>query len=181
MARGSLSTLFPPVTLSLLVSGGGPVAARLAENGFSDPQLELNYTVYTYDEFSPGAEFPRDDTWKEGGTCPTFKALRLTKLSFNSDGFFVVEGENGVGRRGWRRDGNLGSHGLWRSVNDLRHRGHRRGVAGEHGNGNIVHCSGLKWMAPPAREDPITLDQMDDTGNGQWDLILGLESATQRS
>ncbi|KAF7337022.1 Choline dehydrogenase [Mycena venus] len=66
--------------------GGGPVAARLAESGFSvlvvdaghdvnnlnttipfyfgravdDPQLELNYT---YDEFSPGAKFPRDDSW----------------------------------------------------------------------------------------------------------------------
>ncbi|KAJ7871752.1 alcohol oxidase [Mycena leptocephala] len=67
-------------------AGGGPVAARLAENGFSvllvdaghdvvnvnttipfyfgravdDPQLELNYT---YDEYSPGAKFPRDDAW----------------------------------------------------------------------------------------------------------------------
>ncbi|KAJ7679236.1 putative choline dehydrogenase [Mycena polygramma] len=66
--------------------GGGPVAARLADSGFSvlvvdaghtvfnvnttipfyfgraveDPQLELNYT---YDEFSPGAKFPRDDAW----------------------------------------------------------------------------------------------------------------------
>ncbi|KAJ6507693.1 alcohol oxidase [Mycena vitilis] len=66
--------------------GGGPVAARLAQNGFSvlvvdvghdvvsvnttipfylgraieDPQLELNYT---YDEFSPGAKFPRDNVW----------------------------------------------------------------------------------------------------------------------
>ncbi|KAF7358312.1 Oxygen-dependent choline dehydrogenase [Mycena venus] len=111
MARGDLSTLFPLITLSFLVLqgaslpacpdksqaaydfivvgagvGGGPVAARLAENGFSvlvvdaghdvvnlnttipfyfgraveDPQLELNYT---YDEFSPGAKFPRDDTW----------------------------------------------------------------------------------------------------------------------
>jgi hypothetical protein len=26
----------------------------------TDPQLELNYT---YDEFSPGAKFPRDDAW----------------------------------------------------------------------------------------------------------------------
>ncbi|KAJ6561810.1 hypothetical protein B0H19DRAFT_1142681 [Mycena capillaripes] len=66
--------------------GGGPVAARLAESGFSvlvvdaghdvvnvnttipfyfgraveDPQLELNYTL---DEFSPGAKFPRNDAW----------------------------------------------------------------------------------------------------------------------
>ncbi|KAJ6544963.1 hypothetical protein DFH09DRAFT_1172351 [Mycena vulgaris] len=66
--------------------GGGPVAARLAENGFSvllvdaghdvvnvnttipfffgravdDPQLELNYT---YDEYSPGSKFPRNDYW----------------------------------------------------------------------------------------------------------------------
>ncbi|KAJ7683685.1 hypothetical protein B0H17DRAFT_1204983 [Mycena rosella] len=66
--------------------GGGPLAARLAENGFSvlvvdaghdvvninttipfyfgraveDPQLELNYT---YAEFSPGAKFPRNDAW----------------------------------------------------------------------------------------------------------------------
>jgi hypothetical protein len=30
---------------------------------------------------------------KEGETCPTFKALLLTKLNFNSDGFFVIEGE----------------------------------------------------------------------------------------
>jgi hypothetical protein len=49
---------------------------------------------------------------KEGGTYPTFKALLLTKLSFNSDGFFVIEGENGVGRRGWRRDSNLGVTGF---------------------------------------------------------------------
>ncbi|KAK6991904.1 choline dehydrogenase [Favolaschia claudopus] len=67
-------------------AGGGPLAARLAENGFSvlvvdaghdvvnvnttipfyfsraveDPQLELNYT---YNEFSPGAKFPRDGAW----------------------------------------------------------------------------------------------------------------------
>ncbi|KAJ7679216.1 hypothetical protein DFH06DRAFT_1465388 [Mycena polygramma] len=67
-------------------AGGGPVAARLAEYGFSvlvvdaghdvvnvnttipfyfaraveDPQLELNYT---YDEFAPGAKFPRNDAW----------------------------------------------------------------------------------------------------------------------
>ncbi|KAF7342744.1 Choline dehydrogenase [Mycena sanguinolenta] len=67
-------------------AGGGPLAARLALNGFSvlvvdaghdvvnvnttipfyfpravnDPQLELNYT---YNEYSPGAQFPRDDTW----------------------------------------------------------------------------------------------------------------------
>ncbi|KAJ7314838.1 hypothetical protein DFH08DRAFT_1041050 [Mycena albidolilacea] len=87
---------------------------------------------------------------KEGGTCPTFKALLLTKLNFNSDSFFVIEGENGVGRRGWRHDGNLGSHVLWRSVNNLRHWGYRRGVAGEHGNRNIVHCSGLEWMASAA-------------------------------
>ncbi|KAJ7107788.1 hypothetical protein C8R44DRAFT_559909, partial [Mycena epipterygia] len=66
--------------------GGGPVASRLAENGFSvlvvdaghnvvnvnttipfyygraveDPQLELNYT---YNEYSPGAKFPRNDAW----------------------------------------------------------------------------------------------------------------------
>ncbi|KAK7006238.1 choline dehydrogenase [Favolaschia claudopus] len=66
--------------------GGGPVAARLAESGFSvlvvdaghdafninttipfywaravdDPQLELNYT---YDEYSPGAKFPRPNSW----------------------------------------------------------------------------------------------------------------------
>ncbi|KAJ7340809.1 hypothetical protein DFH08DRAFT_1012999 [Mycena albidolilacea] len=66
--------------------GGGPIAARLAESGFSvlvvdaghdvvnvdttipfyffravgDPQLELNYT---YAEYSPGAKFPRDDSW----------------------------------------------------------------------------------------------------------------------
>ncbi|KAJ6577050.1 hypothetical protein DFH09DRAFT_1361354 [Mycena vulgaris] len=66
--------------------GGGPLAARLAENGFSvflvdaghdvvnvnttipfyfgraveDPQLELNYT---YDEYSPGSKFPRNDAW----------------------------------------------------------------------------------------------------------------------
>ncbi|KAJ7144189.1 hypothetical protein C8R44DRAFT_973823 [Mycena epipterygia] len=66
--------------------GGGPVAARLAENGFSvlvveagenvinvnttiplyfgraveDPKLELNYT---YNEYSPGAQFPRDGAW----------------------------------------------------------------------------------------------------------------------
>ncbi|KAF7374331.1 Choline dehydrogenase [Mycena sanguinolenta] len=66
--------------------GGGPVAARLAENGFSvlvidaghdvvsvnttipfyffraieDPQLELDYT---YDEYSPGAKYSRDDSW----------------------------------------------------------------------------------------------------------------------
>ncbi|KAK7006193.1 choline dehydrogenase [Favolaschia claudopus] len=66
--------------------GGGPVAARLVESGFSvlvvdaghdvnnlnttipfyfpravdDPQLELNYT---YDEYSPGAKFPRPDSW----------------------------------------------------------------------------------------------------------------------
>ncbi|KAF7348775.1 Oxygen-dependent choline dehydrogenase [Mycena venus] len=66
--------------------GGGPLAARLAENGFSvvvvdsghnvvnvnttvplyfgravdDPQIELNYT---YHEYSPGAKFPRDDAW----------------------------------------------------------------------------------------------------------------------
>ncbi|KAJ7067384.1 hypothetical protein C8F01DRAFT_1051871 [Mycena amicta] len=66
--------------------GGGPLAARLAENGFSvllvdaghdattvnttipfyfgraveDSQLELNYT---YDEYSLGAKFPRNDAW----------------------------------------------------------------------------------------------------------------------
>ncbi|KAK7042143.1 choline dehydrogenase [Favolaschia claudopus] len=67
--------------------GGGPVAARLAESGFSvlvvdaghdvvnvnttvpfffgravdDPELELNYT---YDEYSsPNAKFPRPDSW----------------------------------------------------------------------------------------------------------------------
>ncbi|KAJ7447064.1 alcohol oxidase [Mycena galericulata] len=66
--------------------GGGPLAARLAENGFSvlvvdaghdvvnvnttipfyfgravdDPQMELNYT---YDEYSQGAQFPRNDAW----------------------------------------------------------------------------------------------------------------------
>ncbi|KAJ7025768.1 hypothetical protein C8F04DRAFT_1238986 [Mycena alexandri] len=36
--------------------GGGPLAARLAQN----PQLELNYT---YNEYSPGAKFPRNDSW----------------------------------------------------------------------------------------------------------------------
>ncbi|KAJ7751949.1 hypothetical protein DFH07DRAFT_1032145 [Mycena maculata] len=61
-------------------AGGGPLAARLAESGFSghdvvnvnttipfyfgraveDPQLELNHT---YDEYSPGAKFPRNDAW----------------------------------------------------------------------------------------------------------------------
>ncbi|KAF7331447.1 Choline dehydrogenase [Mycena kentingensis (nom. inval.)] len=67
-------------------AGGGPAAARLAENGFSvllvdagtvvdsvnttipfyfgravaDPKLELNYT---YNEYSPGAKFPRNDAW----------------------------------------------------------------------------------------------------------------------
>ncbi|KAJ6479000.1 hypothetical protein C8R45DRAFT_1006433 [Mycena sanguinolenta] len=67
-------------------AGGGPLAARLALNGFSvlvvdaghdvvnvnttipfyfpravnDPQLELNYTL---NEYSPGAQFPRDNTW----------------------------------------------------------------------------------------------------------------------
>ncbi|KAJ7846119.1 hypothetical protein B0H13DRAFT_2408642 [Mycena leptocephala] len=67
-------------------AGGGPLAARLAESGFTvllvdaghdvvnvnttipfyfgraveDPQLELNYT---YDEYSPGAKFPRNDAW----------------------------------------------------------------------------------------------------------------------
>ncbi|KAJ6512633.1 hypothetical protein C8R45DRAFT_890404 [Mycena sanguinolenta] len=66
--------------------GGGPVSARLAENGFSvlvidtghdvvnvnttvpfyffraieDPQLELDYT---YDEYSPGAKYSRDNSW----------------------------------------------------------------------------------------------------------------------
>ncbi|KAJ7767169.1 hypothetical protein B0H16DRAFT_1521096 [Mycena metata] len=66
--------------------GGGPLAARLAERGFSillvdaghdvvnvnttipfylgraveDPQLELNYT---YNEYSPGAKFPRNNSW----------------------------------------------------------------------------------------------------------------------
>ncbi|KAJ7859302.1 hypothetical protein B0H14DRAFT_3630110 [Mycena olivaceomarginata] len=66
--------------------GGGPLAARLVENGFSvlvvdaghnvvnvnttiplyfgravdDPQIELNYT---YNEYSPGAKFPRNDAW----------------------------------------------------------------------------------------------------------------------
>ncbi|KAJ7472720.1 alcohol oxidase [Mycena latifolia] len=66
--------------------GGGPIAARLAEGGFSvlvvdaghdvvsvnttipfylgraadDPQLELNYTL---NEFSEGAKFPRNDSW----------------------------------------------------------------------------------------------------------------------
>ncbi|KAF8188445.1 hypothetical protein K438DRAFT_1972148 [Mycena galopus ATCC 62051] len=66
--------------------GGGPLAARLALNGFSvlvidaghdvvnvnttipfyfpravdDPQLELNYTL---DEYSAGAQFPRNDSW----------------------------------------------------------------------------------------------------------------------
>ncbi|KAJ7157651.1 hypothetical protein C8R43DRAFT_1125323 [Mycena crocata] len=66
--------------------GGGPVAARLAEHGFSvlvvdaghdvvnvnttipfyfgraveDPQLELNYT---YDEYSPGSKFWRNNAW----------------------------------------------------------------------------------------------------------------------
>ncbi|KAJ7081853.1 hypothetical protein B0H15DRAFT_786071 [Mycena belliarum] len=66
--------------------GGGPIAARLAESGFSvlvvdaghevvsvnttilfffvravgDPQLELNYTL---NEYSEGAKFPRDDSW----------------------------------------------------------------------------------------------------------------------
>ncbi|KAJ6620004.1 hypothetical protein B0H10DRAFT_1114433 [Mycena sp. CBHHK59/15] len=66
--------------------GGGPVAARLAESGFSvlvvdaghevvnvnttipfyfgraveDPQLELNYT---YDEYSPGFKVQRNDAW----------------------------------------------------------------------------------------------------------------------
>ncbi|KAJ7472722.1 hypothetical protein FB451DRAFT_1398918 [Mycena latifolia] len=66
--------------------GGGPIAARLAESGFSvlvvdaghdvvsinttipfyfgravdDPQLELNYTL---DEYSEGAKFPRHDSW----------------------------------------------------------------------------------------------------------------------
>ncbi|KAJ7472714.1 hypothetical protein FB451DRAFT_1250474 [Mycena latifolia] len=66
--------------------GGGPIAARLVENGFSvlvvdaghdvynvnttipfyfgravdDPQLELNYTV---DEYSEGAKFPRNESW----------------------------------------------------------------------------------------------------------------------
>ncbi|KAJ7471390.1 hypothetical protein B0H11DRAFT_2237299 [Mycena galericulata] len=67
-------------------AGGGPVASRLVERGFSvlvvdaghdvvnvnttipfyfpraveDPQLELNHT---YDEYSPGAKFPRNDAW----------------------------------------------------------------------------------------------------------------------
>ncbi|KAJ7917033.1 choline dehydrogenase [Mycena leptocephala] len=67
-------------------AGGGPLAARLAESGFSvllvdaghdvvnvnttvpfyfgraieDLDLELNYT---YDEYSPGAKFPRNDAW----------------------------------------------------------------------------------------------------------------------
>ncbi|KAJ6507740.1 alcohol oxidase [Mycena vitilis] len=67
-------------------AGGGPLAARLAERGFSvlvvdaghdvvnvnttipfylgraseDPQLELNYT---HTEFAPGAKFPRDGVW----------------------------------------------------------------------------------------------------------------------
>ncbi|KAJ7455758.1 hypothetical protein FB451DRAFT_1564794 [Mycena latifolia] len=66
--------------------GGGPIATRLAESGYSvlvvdaghdvisvnttipfhfgraveDPQLELNYTL---DEFSHGAKFPRNDVW----------------------------------------------------------------------------------------------------------------------
>ncbi|KAJ7124195.1 hypothetical protein C8R44DRAFT_556449, partial [Mycena epipterygia] len=72
--------------------GGGPLAARLAENGFSVlvvdagnnvisvnttiplyfgravegpcdyfyPAIELNYT---YNEYSPGAQFPRNDAW----------------------------------------------------------------------------------------------------------------------
>ncbi|KAJ7340778.1 hypothetical protein DFH08DRAFT_245159 [Mycena albidolilacea] len=111
MATGSFQTLFTLVSLSIHVLqafslpkcppksdaefdfvvvgagvGGGPVAARLAESGFSvlvvdaghdvanvnttipfyffravsDPQLELNYT---YAEYSPGAKFPRDDSW----------------------------------------------------------------------------------------------------------------------
>ncbi|KAJ7253476.1 hypothetical protein C8J57DRAFT_1237287 [Mycena rebaudengoi] len=67
-------------------AGGGPVAAGLAESGYSvlvvdaghdinninttipfyfgraveDPQSELNYT---FDEYSPGAKFPRNDGW----------------------------------------------------------------------------------------------------------------------
>ncbi|KAJ7472713.1 hypothetical protein FB451DRAFT_1367600 [Mycena latifolia] len=67
-------------------AGGGPIAARLAESGFSvlvvdaghdvvsvnttipfyfgravdDPQLELNYTL---NEYSEGAQFPRNDSW----------------------------------------------------------------------------------------------------------------------
>ncbi|KAJ6561800.1 hypothetical protein B0H19DRAFT_1233669 [Mycena capillaripes] len=70
--------------------GGGPLAARLAESGFSvlvvdagndvvnvnttiplyfgraveDPQLELNYTL---EEFSPGAKFPRNDVSRARG------------------------------------------------------------------------------------------------------------------
>ncbi|KAK6996526.1 choline dehydrogenase [Favolaschia claudopus] len=95
--------------------GGGPVAARLAESGFSvlvvdaghdvvnvnttipfylgrainDPQLELNYT---YDEYSPGARFPRPDSWQVfsrgvGGSTvhnALINAVGLTKGDFNN-------------------------------------------------------------------------------------------------
>uniref|UniRef100_A0A0W0FI94 Glucose-methanol-choline oxidoreductase N-terminal domain-containing protein n=1 Tax=Moniliophthora roreri TaxID=221103 RepID=A0A0W0FI94_MONRR len=41
-------------------AGGGPVAARLAENGYSDPQLDLNYTLNEYP-----SDFPiqKNDQW----------------------------------------------------------------------------------------------------------------------
>ncbi|KAJ7796782.1 hypothetical protein B0H14DRAFT_3494457 [Mycena olivaceomarginata] len=108
MATGSFQTLFTFVSLSIHVLqalslpacppksdaefdfvvvgagvGGGPVAARLAESGFSvlvvdagHDVVNVNTTIpfyffraisvgtnYTYAEYSPGAKFPRDDSW----------------------------------------------------------------------------------------------------------------------
>jgi hypothetical protein len=51
----SRSTLAAPLTVGLFLA-----TYELSPLVSADPQLELNYT---YDEYSPGAKFPRDDAW----------------------------------------------------------------------------------------------------------------------
>ncbi|KAJ3815181.1 alcohol oxidase [Lentinula aff. lateritia] len=41
-------------------AGGGPLASRLAEAGYSDFQTELNYTL---DEYPPGFQFQKNNAW----------------------------------------------------------------------------------------------------------------------